>query len=421
MAITQITKFGDNAHDFLLHADARINIAEGSVRSGKTVASALKWLTYVRSAPPGEMLMVGKTERTLKRNVFDLISDWLPDEREFKVVQGSGEVWILGRRVYFAGANDERAEDKIRGLTLVGAYGDEITTWPGSFFRQLMLRLSLPGARFYGTTNPDSPKHWLHEDYLARESELDLKRFHFSLEDNPGLPAEYVANLKREYTGLMYRRFVKGEWCIAEGAVFDAWDDKYVVDIFPEMSELWVAIDYGTSNPTCFLLLGLGVDGRCYVLREYYHNGGKDGQKAPSEYSLEYRRWIGGVVVQGVYYDPSAEAFRMQLQADKVKRLRAADNDVKFGIEVVNSLIASDLLRVHSSCKNLLGEIASYVWDEKAQTKGLDKPLKQNDHAVDAMRYGIASRALLWKHKLRFVLDRRETEAEEVDEPLAVG
>src|SRR5690606_31029182 len=137
---------------------------------------------FESEAPPGELIMEGKTERTLKRNIIDVLEQMV-GSRYFKYNLGSGEATLFGRRIYLVGANDMRSEGKIRGLTLAGAYGDEITLWPESFFTMLLSRLSVSGAKFIGTTTPDSPYHWLMKNYLERAGELDLKSWHFSLED----------------------------------------------------------------------------------------------------------------------------------------------------------------------------------------------------------------------------------------------
>ena len=158
-------QFSDYAVRSIALSDARLNIWDGAVRSGKTVSSLLAWLYFVTQAPPGPLLMAGKTVTTLKRNILDTLSDML-GERDFKVRLSAREAVLFGRKVYLAGASDARAEGKLRGMTLAGAYGDELTLWPRSFFQMLLSRLSIEGARFYGTTNPDSSRHWLYTDYL---------------------------------------------------------------------------------------------------------------------------------------------------------------------------------------------------------------------------------------------------------------
>lgn len=381
----------------ILEADARLNIWHGSVRSGKTVASIIRWLDFVAHGPPGELLMVGKTSRTLKRNILDPIAEML-DEDEFRLLTGAGEAYIFGRRVYLAGANDERAEGKIRGLTLVGAYGDEITLWPESFFAMLLSRLSLPGAKFFGTTNPDSPFHWLKKDYLDRAAELNLRHWSFGLDDNPNLDPGYVESLKREYTGLWYRRFILGQWVLAEGVVYDMFDpDVHVVKALPPIQHYYVGIDYGTTNPTVFLLVGLGQDGVLYVCREWRWDSEAKGRRlTDAQLSAELRRWLGNIVPQRIWIDPSAASFITQLRHDGI-RTWPADNAVIDGIQDVSTLLGAGRLKIHESCTGLIEEMGTYVWDEKAQARGEDKPLKQNDHGCDALRYAVRGLRRVWR------------------------
>lgn len=420
-------------------ADARLNIWDGSVRASKTVESLLRFVKFVREAPPGNLLLAGKTERTLKRNVIDPLIDMLGKKR-IKYIQGMGQCIILGRRCYVAGASDARAEQKIRGLTLCGAYGDEITTWPESFFSMLMSRLSVPGARFYGTTNPDSPMHWLKVDYLDRINELNknsdfggshLKRFKLTIDDNPYLDPVYVSMIKQEYVGLWYRRYILGEWCVAEGAIYDMLDidNVHVVRELPHLVRHWVGADYGTSNPTVWFQLSQGEDGRLYAHHSYrWDSKHERKQKTDAELSRDFLSWQAARVKENklnherMFYDPSAASFGLQLFRDNVQRLSKADNEVADGIRQVSSLLASGVLVFHgpTMSKTDLEEMVGYAWDDKAQLKGEDKPVKANDHFPDALRYAVrgswqTARRLLveWEAKKRRE-SARKREREEV-------
>ncbi len=385
-------------------ATARINIWDGSVRSGKTYASLWAWIKFVSQAPPGNLLMTGKTERTLKRNILDPLAELL-GPRRFKLVSGSGECFILGRRVYIAGANDERSAGKIQGMTLVGAYGDELSLWPESFFTMLLSRLSVAGARFYGTSNPDSPAHWLKSRFLDRVGELDLKRFHFTLGDNPSLDAAYVTALKTEYTGLWYKRYIDGLWVAAEGAIYDMFDpDVHVVESMPRLIRSWTGIDYGTSNPFVTLPLSHGVDDCLYFHDEYRWNGRLSGrQKTDAEYSREYRNHLHGLQMdpQWTHVDPTAASFIQQLYRDGVRGVTAADNSVLDGIRDISSLLAAGRLKFHGpTTAKAIEEFQSYAWDAKSQLLGEDKPIKTNDHAPDAGRYVVRGTQSTWKRWL---------------------
>jgi PBSX family phage terminase large subunit len=414
-------------------ATAPINIWEGSVRSGKTVSSLLRWVDYARNGPPGSLLLVGKTERTAKRNIIDPLKDML-GARRCRFNSGTGELQLLDRNIYVVGANDERAQEKIRGLTLAGAYVDEASTVPESFFEMLITRLSVEGAQLFGTTNPEGPKHWLKVNYLDRacvhltgpgklvtrplgsvvagSDVIRLHRFSFRLTDNPTLPRAYLDMVLRQFTGLWKRRFIDGEWVAADGAIYDQFDEaRHVVDRLPPIVKwLSLGIDYGTSAPFAALLIGVGVDNRLYVAAEYRYDSAEHRRtKTDGEYSADLAAWLEtipvphasppvyGVRPQWTCVDPSAASFITQLYRDGGLRPTAANNSVLDGIRMVSMLIARDRLRVHASCAGLLGEIPGYVWDPKATEEGLDAPMKQDDHSCDGLRYAVATTEVYWR------------------------
>ncbi len=375
--------------DSVLRSTARLNIWDGSVRSGKTVATYPRWLEYVINGPKGDLVMVGKTERTLKRNIINPLKEYLGPR--FRYNQGEGEILIGKRRIYVAGANDERAADKIRGATFAGAYGDELTLWPESFFKMLLSRLSVTGAKLFGTTNPDSPYHYLKNDYLDRVAELNLKVFKFNIDDNPYLSREYVESLKKEYTGLFYKRFILGLWVLAEGVIYDMWnDDLHVVTSLGNHKKHIVGVDYGTSNPCTFGLYGFDGNAPPVQLEsEYYHDGRATGrQKTDSQYADDMVDWLGNIDPLAVYVDPSAASFIAELRSRRIK-VRKAKNDVLDGIRYVSGLLHRGEYTVHGSCKETPKGYAAYVWDEKAQKRGEDKPVKANDHVNDRDRYAL--------------------------------
>ncbi|GGY28043.1 PBSX family phage terminase large subunit [Streptomyces xanthochromogenes] len=384
---------------------ARINVWHGSVRSGKTIASLLRFLFAVRRAPAsGLILIVGRSLATIERNVIEPLQDPLlftDTAAEVHHTRGATTAVILGRVVHLIGASDARSEGRLRGLTASVAYADEITLLPEPFFVQLLARLSVPGAILLGTTNPDGPRHWLKAQYLDRQHELDLRSWHFQLADNPALSPEYVAALAAEYTGLWRRRMILGEWCVAEGAVYDAYDEqRHVVDTLPAMRRYWAGVDYGTSNPFSMVLLGLGEDGRLYAVGEWRHDSRAERrQMTDAAYSRAVRDWLDeqGIAPEWTFIDPSAASFSTQLWADGYAGVARANNAVGDGIRSVANLLDSGRLLIHRSCEGLLAEFPSYVWDDAAAARGEDRPVKANDHSLDALRYAVHSTAHEWR------------------------
>lgn len=421
-------------------ATHRLNIWEGAVRSGKTVGTFVAWIMFVRTAPPGDLVMVGKTERTLIRNVVRPLQRIL-GKRRCLLNRGEGELHMLGRTIHLIGANDERAAEKIRGMTLAGGYGDELTIWPESFWEMLLSRFSVEGARFFGTTNPDNPNHWLaemlercvvwlqHDGSVAHyrddedRADLDLARFSFVIDDNPTLPERFIRSLKATYSGVFYKRFILGLWVLADGVIWDTWnEDQHLVTGEVELlPPLQVGIDDGTAGTFAAQLAGRSPDGRLVVIRELRWNAKeRQRQLSDAQKSQMLTEWLNGCeagtwsdegrvlpAVPGasnpaaIHVDPSATSLIRQLELDGWRGTVAkARNDVRDGLQYVASLMALDRLRVHDSCSGLRKEIPGYVWDDKAAKRGEDKPLKVNDHHCDAMRYLVMGCADWWWHWL---------------------
>lgn len=373
-------------------ATASVNVWHGSIRSGKTIASLLAFLAWLPTAPAGPIAIIGRTRETILRNILDVIRQIHPDAIQ-PWTKGATTTHIMGREVHLIGVNDARSEEKVRGLTLAGAYVDEITLLQRAFFVQLLGRLSVHGSRLFGTTNPDSPQHWFKVDYLDRAEALGWRAWHFTMADNPGLTEEYKTAKAAEFTGLFYQRFILGLWVAAEGAIYDAWDPARHVIPWGDLPRITrfigVGIDYGTTNPTVAILLGLGADGCWYAVDEWAHVPATAGRKSTdAELSAGLRAWLttthtpepGSPTLGKVYIDPAAASFREQLKRDGLSTVPAA-NDVLPGIRRVSSLLAAGKLRVSDRCTTLISEAPGYVWDTKATDKGEDKPVKLNDHA----------------------------------------
>lgn len=395
-------------------AQARINVWHGAVRSGKTVASLLAFLIALADAPQaGLIVLVGRSLQTIERNVLAPLMDedlFGSVARLVHHTRGATTANILGREVHLIGAADARAEGRLRGMTAYLAYVDEATLVPRGFWNQLLARLSVPGARLLATTNPDNPGHWLKREFLERGADLDLRSWHFRLDDNPALDPQYLASLKREYVGLWYRRFITGAWVQSEGAIYEMFDPgRHVVTELPAITR-WLcdAIDYGTVNPFADLLLGLGPDQRLYVASEYRHDSrAARRQMTDAEYSAARRRWLAttGASPEWTVVDPSAASFIEQLFRDGISSVTPADNSVLDGIRQVTTLLAADRLRIHASCSGLIDEMPGYSWDDEAAAKGEDKPIKADDHSCDALRYGVRTTEALWRPHIPTLLE----------------
>lgn len=414
--------------DYLSNSDARVNVCDGSIRSGKTFVTLMRWLTFIAKAPKGgQLIMVGRTRDAVWRNLI------LPmqDEKLFGPVAnaivgnvGAPTAKILGRTIHLFGASDAKAEKTIRGMTVAGAYVDEITVLAEDFFSGLLGRISVEGGKLFGSTNPDNPAHWFKVRFLDRLDELNIdedgnyKRewahWHFTMDDNPSLASAFVAAIKKEYTGLWYRRFINGEWVAAEGAIYSMWDPERHVVPWAELPRferfLAVGVDYGTNHPTTALLLGVAPDydehGRKTRRRLYFIDewGTPDGHLlTDAELSQQLRRWLDSphhptqrLEPEYMVYDHAGLSFRTQLYKDGVQNLVPAEKDVEYGIKTVASLLGNGSLLVSDRCRGFIREVTGYSWDDKEALKGRDAPVKVADDYMDAARYAITTTETLW-------------------------
>jgi PBSX family phage terminase large subunit len=366
--------------------------------------------------------MCGRTERTIINNLLLPLQEMLGKNR-VKINYGTGTATIVGREVHIYGANNEQARTKIQGLTLAGAYLDEAETIPESFFKMLYTRLSVPGAKLWLTSNPGGPAHWLKIDWLDKArlwidgkgkihrnpspDALELHRYTFLMDDNSSLTPEYVERQKKSYTGLFYRRYILAEWVAADGAVFDSWDnERHVVphETLPAMrAVLGLGVDYGTTNATSAILLGLGTDGVLYAIDEWRHDSRKAAVRlTDGQLSAALKDWLNnqqqdGFTPEWVIVDPAAASFKVQLDQDQVRNVINGENDVLYGIRTVSSLLNAGKLRISDRCTGLISEMPGYSWDTKATEKGEDKPIKVADHSIDAFRYAVATTETNWR------------------------
>lgn len=262
---------------------------------------------------------------------------------------------------------------------------------PKSFVEQAIGRCSVSGSKIWMNCNPNSPYHWLKQEYIDRKEEKNILRLKFQLEDNLTLPKDTINRYKRMFTGVFYKRYILGDWVMAEGLIYENFDEeKMTTYALPKMQRYWYGVDYGTSNATTFILVGQGIDHKMYVIDEYYHSNIKSGQqKSPQQYAEDLKQFIAkhNVKYEYVFIDPSAEGFIITCYQNGIQKITQAINEVKLGIGIIQSLITDTKFIVHKDCVNTLKELSSYSWDSRAQAMGIDKPMKTNDHCLDPIRY----------------------------------
>lgn len=376
------------------YKDYDMIICDGSIRAGKTVAMIDGFLTWSMATFKSEnFILAGRSMGALKRNVLKPMFQILAAKGiPYRYIRSGSDtrVEISSNTYYLFGANNEASQDVLQGLTAAGAYADEAALFPESFIKQMIGRCSVEGSKVWMNCNPEGPFHYIKMEYIDKAKEMKVLHLHFTLDDNLSLSSKIKERYKRMFTGLWFKRMILGLWVLAEGVIYDMFDESiHVVDKLPtKFDAYYLGVDYGTGNPTVLLLIGQSGK-NLYVVDEYYWDSSKTGrQKTDIEYSRDLKEFIKGRYPRAICIDPSAASYILQLRKDGVAGLRKADNSVINGIRTVASFFGEQRLFIYGRrCPNLLKELTNYVWDPKAQEKGEDKPVKQNDHALDALRY----------------------------------
>lgn len=391
-------------------------IADGAIRSGKTVSMALSFVIWAMDSFDGQnFAMCGKTIGSFKRNVWFWLKLmlWSRGYQIDKFSEMGENVYIISRDevsnvFYMFGGKDERSQDLIQGITLAGVLFDEVALMPESFVNQATGRCSVDGSKFWFNCNPAGPMHWFKIGWIDKRKEKKLLYLHFTQDDNLSLSEKVKERYRTTYIGVFFKRYILGLWVMAEGIIYSMFEQSMIIPCVPPAVKIinkWIGIDYGQSNATTFILVGLGSDNKMYVLDEYYHSG-KDSQiqKSPKQYSLDFKKWLikcgdDGIPVrhERIFIDPSAKGFMLQLAEEGVGGVRQADNEVLRGIELISSVITSGNFRILAHCKETITEMNSYRWDEKAQERGEDKPIKQFDHCLDGLRYVVNGTRRAWQ------------------------
>lgn len=371
-------------------------IADGAIRSGKTISMSLSFVMWAMFTFDNQSFgMAGKTIGSFRRNVLFWLKLMLfargynfKDHRADNLLEVSkGSVTNF---FYIFGGKDERSQDLIQGITLAGMFFDEVALMPESFVNQATGRLSVDGSKMWFNCNPDGPYHWFKVNWIDKISDKNLIYLHFTMDDNLSLSERIKKRYRSMYSGVFYKRYILGLWTVAEGIIYDMFDmAKHVYDQATDfmLDDIYISIDYGTQNATVFLLWQKGKNGIWYCTKEFYYSGRDEKkQKTDKEFADELEEFTKDFKIKKIIVDPSAASFIAELK-QRGFRIKRAKNDVIDGIRFVGSLLNEEKIQFSKECVNTLKEFNSYIWDVKATDRGEDKPVKTNDHAMDAVRY----------------------------------
>ena len=399
--------FSPKAQDFIDNSDAFINICHGSVRSGKTIAATWRFLAHIALTDYDEFMISGKTRDTIERNVIRDLIRRIDGSLDYKYRKFDNYLEIENKKIWLIGFSDEGATEKVRGMTVGGWYADELTSASKSTVEMAITRCSVDGAKMFWTMNPESPYHFIYTDYITNQELLDsgtVKCWHFNLDDNLHLSQRYIEELKRvnRKSQVNYKRNILGQWVIAEGVIYDSFNENVHVfheDLTSEFDEVNICCDYGVSTVTTFGVMGIIKNvkegNRYYLQEETYYDAQKQGvaqsdtDRVNDIIRLQDKYGLGKRSTLFLPHD--AASLKAQCRKDKRVRMkvRTYAPDTFKDITRIQDLFNNRRFFIHESCKDSITQVQTYCWDVKAQQRGEDKPLKIDDHCPDMWRGGL--------------------------------
>ncbi len=369
-------------------------VCDGAIRSGKTLSMVTGFFLWSMSRFDGCCFgLCGRTIGALRRNVVGNLTAWLGDVVEIRENRSENKLAVRSwegktNTYYLFGGQDESAYKLIQGITLAGVLLDEAALMPRSFVEQACARCSVAGSKLWFNCNPEGPEHWLYKDWIQKAEEKNLLHLHFTMEDNPGLDPAVKARYQALYTGAFYRRYVLGQWCMQQGLVYDFQPEKHIARELPRGGRYYISVDYGTQNPFSAGLWCV-AGGRAVRIKEFYHSGRETGRMyTDEEYYGALVALAGGLPVETVVVDPSAASFIATIRSHGRFSVRKARNDVLRGIRLVAELLRQGALQFAPACHDSIREFFLYRWDENRES---DRVVKENDHAMDDIRYFCAT------------------------------
>ena len=370
-------------------------ICDGAVRSGKTLCMSLSFICWAfYSFTDTSFALCGKTIASLRRNV---VTPLLPVLTElgficnYKISRNYLEITRqnVTNRFYLFGGRDESSASLIQGMTLGGIMLDEAALMPRSFVEQALARCSLENAKYFFNCNPEHPYHWFYMEWIKKCDEKNMLYLHFTMEDNPSLSKAVINRYKNLYSGAFYERFVEGKWVTADGLVYPMFSfNRHVKRCDDKFSEYYLSCDYGTVNPFSLGLWGRSSDG-WYRIDEYYHSSRDMGvQLTDEDYYTQLEKLADGKRITALIIDPSAASFIQTVRRHGKFTVIKAENDVLTGINRVCQALKNDEIFFYPNCGDTLREFSIYRWDSSIKR---DAPKKENDHAMDDIRYFVST------------------------------
>lgn len=379
-------------------------IADGSIRSGKTLSMSLSFVLWAMTRYNGENFgMAGKTIGSFRRNVLKPLKKMLKS-RGYSVEDKRSENLVTISKddtendFYIFGGKDESSQDLIQGITLAGMLFDEVALMPQSFVNQATGRCSVDGSKYWFNCNPDNPQHFFYTDWVKQNKEKSLLYLHFTMDDNLSLSEKVKERYKRMYTGVFYKRFILGLWVVAEGLCFEQFANeptKWTKDeAEKDINFISIGVDFGgTNSKTTFVATAIhGNFERIGVIKNYKLDGAK-GTIDANRLNTEFVRFVKEL--QKEYKAPIRYAFCDCAETYLITGIKKAVKSAGLGLVVgdsekgtiidrivcTNTLLNTDRVYFLRSCTQTINALRSAMWDEKAAEKGIDK--RKDDFTTD--------------------------------------
>lgn len=367
-------------------------ICDGAVRSGKTLCMSISFVCWAFYRFDNQSFAIcGRSVGSVRRNVTTALLQVLAGMGfacTEKLTQKYIEIRFQGRcnRFYLFSGKDESSAALIQGITLAGVLFDEVALMPRSFVEQALARCSVEGSKFWFNCNPEHPYHWFYREWIQKAKTKNALYLHFTMRDNPSLTESMIRRYRTLYAGAFYDRFILGRWVASTGLIYPMFSpEKHLAKSLPAGCERYlISCDYGIVNPASFGLWGLS-GGRWYRLDEYYYDSRvRGGCRTDEEYYASLQELAGGYPIEAVIVDPSASSFIECVRRHARFQVRPAVNDVLTGIGLVSAALQNGELLFSERCRDTIREFSLYRWEENRQK---DCPRKENDHAMDDIRY----------------------------------
>lgn len=387
-------------------------IADGAIRSGKSVAMSLGFVVWAMSEFEAcNFAMCGKTIGSFRRNVLFWLKLMLRS-RGYSVSEQRTENLVIVRRgsienyFYVFGGKDERSQDLIQGITLAGVFFDEVALMPESFVNQATGRCSVDGSKFWFNCNPGSPAHWFKTGWIDKRQDKRLLYLHFTMDDNLSLTEAVKERYRGMYTGVFFKRYILGEWKSADGVIYRQFADdpeRFILDEVPaDIIIGTMGLDFGgngSAHAGCLVGITRGYRS-IVILGEYYRKEVIDPGTLTDDVCGFVQRSQAQVRATSIWCDSAETTLIKGIRTEVFARhipvevRNARKGEIIDRIRLCDMLMSQGRFFIMRRCRHTIAALSEAVWDSKSPTR--DRRLDDgstNIDSLDALEYALEPHA----------------------------